>query len=58
MLALANRPILPAPEAPVTRPAGRSKEETDSSRSIPAADDWERPTFLRALLRALGAIHT
>jgi hypothetical protein len=56
MLALANRPMPPAPETPAPRPAGRVREETTGSR--PAPDAGERPTFLLALLRALGAIHT
>ena len=58
MLALANRPTLPAPETPAPRPAGRVQQETTGSHPAPAADAGERPTFLQALLRALGAIHT
>lgn len=58
MLALANRPTLPAPESAAPRPAGRVKEESTSPRPAPTADAGERPTFLRALLRALGAPHT
>ena len=58
MLALANRPMLPAPESPAPRPAGRVKDETPSPRPAPASDAGERPTFLQVLLRALGAMHT
>ena len=58
MLALANRPTLPAPETPVPRSAGRVQQDTPGSRPAPAPETGERPTFLQALLRALGAIHT
>ena len=58
MLALANRPTLPAPESAAPQPAGRAKEETTSPRPAPTSDAGERPTFLRVLLRALGAMHT
>ena len=58
MVALANRPMLPAPETPAPRPAGRVQEETANSRPTPAPHAEERPTFLQVLLRALGAMHT
>ena len=58
MVALANRPTLPAPGPPAPRPDGRGKEQATGSRPAPASDDAERPTFLRALLRALGTMHT
>lgn len=58
MLALANRPTLPAPQLPAPRPAGRVKDETTSSRPTPTNDEGERRSFLRALLRALGTLHT
>jgi len=58
MLALTNRPTMPAAEPPAPRPAGRAKEEQPTTRSIPPDGMAERPSFLRALLRALGTLHT
>ena len=58
MFAIANRPTVPAPQRPATRPAGRAQEETPSPRPAPIGDGEEPRTFLRILLRALGAIHS
>jgi hypothetical protein len=58
MVALANRPTLPVPETAVPRPAGRVKDESPGPQPAPTPDAGERPTFLRALLRALGVLHT
>jgi hypothetical protein len=58
MLALANRPTIPAHEPPDPRPAGRAKDEQPTTRSIPPDHSADRPSFLRALLRALGTLHT
>ena len=58
MFAIANRPTLPAPQWPVPRPTGRAEPETPTPRPAPAGDDEEPRTFLRILLRALGAVHS
>jgi len=58
MFALANRPTMPAAEPPAPRPAGRAKDESPTNRRDPPDTAGERPSFLRALLRALGTLHT
>jgi hypothetical protein len=58
MLALANRPTMPAPEPPAPRPAGRAQDEQPTGRSAPIDSSADRPSFLQALLRALGTLHT
>jgi len=58
MLALANRPTMPAPEPSALRPAGRAKDEQQTGRSAPSDSTPDRPSFLQALLRALGSLHT
>jgi len=57
MLVLLHHPSIPVPERPAPRPAGLG---TDQPKTVPApAGTAEDPqTFLRVLLRALGAIHT
>ena len=57
MLALANRPTMPA-QPPTPRPAGRAKDESTTTRPAPSDAAGERPSFLGALLRALGTLHT
>jgi hypothetical protein len=58
MHALANRPTMPAPEPTAPRPAGRAKDESPNTRPSPVDGTADRPSFLRALLRALGTLHT
>jgi hypothetical protein len=58
MLALANRPTMPAPEPPAPRPGGRVKDEMSATRPARPDPAGERPSFLLALLRALGTPHT
>jgi hypothetical protein len=58
MLALLHHPTAPAPERPAPRPTGPGTDQPTTAPPAPA-DAFEEPrTFLRVLLRALGAIHT
>jgi len=60
MFAIANRPTMSAPQRPTPDPRGRAGHDSPTPRPTPApADDTDEPrTFLRILLRALGAIHS
>lgn len=58
MLTLTHRPITPVSEEPTSATAGRASEKSAAAAADPA-DNYEEPrTFLRILLRALGAMHT
>jgi len=57
MVALANRPTLPAPPTD-PRPAGQLTDDTRAPRPTPPDVTGERTSFLLVLLRALGAMHT
>lgn len=58
MVALANRPTLPAPMPASPPPAGRANVEPPAPHPAPTDITGERTSFLLVLLRALGAIHT
>ena len=60
MFAIANRPTVSAPLRPASDPRVGAEHDRPTLRPAPApADDVEEPqTFLRILLRALGAIHS
>jgi hypothetical protein len=59
MPALAHHPTTPAPERPAPRPTSCGSDPPKAPPApAPAADAEEPRTFLRVLLRALGALHT
>jgi hypothetical protein len=57
MLTLTHRPTGPAPDEPAVKTVAQTDESCGPAPK--QADDDEEPrTFLRILLRALGAMHT
>jgi hypothetical protein len=57
MLTLTHRPTAPAPDE-LTVKAVAQTDDSSGASSKQTDDDEEPRTFLRILLRALGAIHT
>jgi hypothetical protein len=58
MLALLHHPSIPVPERPASPPAGLGTDQPKTAAPAPAVTAEDPQTFLRVLLRALGAIHT
>jgi hypothetical protein len=57
MVTLTHRPTGPAPDEPAVKAVAQTDDS--SGASTKQTDDDEEPrTFLRILLRALGAMHT
>jgi hypothetical protein len=57
MLAVFHHPTIPTPERPAPRPIGCASDEPDAPPAI-AVNTEEPRTFFRALLQALGTMHT
>ena len=58
MLALLHHPSIPVSEQPAPPPAGLAKDQPKAAAPASTGTAEDPQTFLRVLLRALGAIHT